>query len=520
MSLNEGMFKKILQTVHDKLEKEGGAAGFDDLAKEVKKEFGITISKDTLKNMPGVKQHRDGDYILEADLKEAALPKDKQSSILNVVKKEIPKAYFFAMQLVVPMGQLNKAKELIKKANLGYGGPHGMDGSLITQEQMEADLSKSQITKVHKQADDLPKKDFMKRYGKDGDAVRYATATNMVKKKLGIGEDNKLIKKGELKMNESYKLKLNSAMEHYKIDSLAELKDEDQKAFFSYVDSLEEGLSAGQKKLPPALQKAILAKQGKKETANKDEMHDAGKKDDKKEIKEEDAYDKDEMMKAEMMKKEMMKKVEMMKAETDPAKMQEMKKEMMTAMKDMPEMMKKEMMKKMEMAMASEEVKEMKEPMNAMMMKAMKMPIRAMKKTEDLVGGQKKLDKDKDGDLDAKDFAALRKTKSEAVKTGEADAEPKMKDLNAMVKSSHKPDHKGNPIDDMNAGYMASNVKAPVMNKGGADMAKVKDAPNMKDAMKKINATYGMKKENNGRYLQTKPGSLEEAVLKSRGLVK
>jgi hypothetical protein len=37
-----------------------------------------------------------------------------------------------------------------------------------------------------------------------------------------------------------------------------------------------------------------------------------------------------------------------------------------------------------------------------------------------------------------------------------------------MVKSSHKPDHKGNPIDDMNAGYMASNVKAPVMNKGGA----------------------------------------------------
>ena len=34
----------------------------------------------------------------------------------------------------------------------------------------------------------LPKKDFIKRYGKDGDSVRYATATNMVKKKLGIGE--------------------------------------------------------------------------------------------------------------------------------------------------------------------------------------------------------------------------------------------------------------------------------------------------------------------------------------------
>ena len=32
-------------------------------------------------------------------------------------------------------------------------------------------------------------------------------------------------------------------------------------------------------------------------------------------------------------------------------------------------------------------------------------------KTEKLVGGQKKLDKDKDGDIDAKDFAMLRKQK-------------------------------------------------------------------------------------------------------------
>ena len=400
----------------------------------------------------------------------------------------------------------------------------------------EADLSKSQITKVHKQADDLPKKDFIKRYGKDGDAVRYATATNMVKKKLNIGEDNKLIKKGELKMNESYKLKLNSAMEHYKISSLGELKDEDQKAFFSYVDSLEEGLSAGQKKLPPALQKAILAKQGKKETANKDEMHDAGKKDKKDDMKTEMMNGMKEMM--EVMMKKMSSEMKELKAETDPKKMEMMKKEMMTAMKKMPEMaemsemmkneMMKEMMKKMDeygsMNITSMK-KEMKEPMNAMMMKAMKMPIRSMKKMEDLVGGQKKLDKDKDGDLDAKDFAALRKTKSEAVKTGEADSEPKMKDLNAMVKSSHKPDHKGNPIDDMNAGYMKSNVKAPVMNKGGADMAKVKDAPKMMTAMMKISndkkmknmkAMYGEEK----KYLKTKPGSLEEAVLVSRGLIK
>ena len=38
-------------------------------------------------------------------------------------------------------------------------------------------------------ADELPKKDFKDRYGKEkGDSVRYATATNIVKKKEGIKE--------------------------------------------------------------------------------------------------------------------------------------------------------------------------------------------------------------------------------------------------------------------------------------------------------------------------------------------
>jgi len=208
-----------------------------------------------------------------------------------------------------------------------------------------------------------------------------------------------------------------------------------------------------------------------------------------------------------------------------------MKKEMMKEMEDMPEMMKKEMMKKMEMAMSSEEVTEMKEPMSAMKMNAMKMPIRSMmkKKSEDLVGGQKKLDKDKDGDLDAKDFAALRKTKSEAVKTGEADSEPKTKELNAMVKDPmNAMKDPMNAMKDMNATYMKSNVKAPVKDNGGADMAVVKDAPKMVAAMAKISnekkmmnmkAMYGESREDAKRYLDTKPGSIEEAVLISRGLL-
>ncbi|MCH1607707.1 MAG: hypothetical protein L7R49_02445, partial [Nitrosopumilus sp.] len=443
----------------------------------------------------------------------AMMDKVPASSLNDLRKKKIPFISGLALSRMIKMKMpvtegLDKedeksvddvVKQLKKAVKAHQGQVKTLTKDLKDEKDLEeADLSKSQIKQVHKKADDLPKKDFMKRYGKDGDAVRYATATNMVKKKLGIGEDHKLIKKGELKMNESYKLKLNSAMEHYKIDSLGELKDEDQKEFFNYVDSLTEGLTAGQKKLPPALQKAIAAKQDKKD--DKKEMHDMKKK----EIKEEDAYDKDdpkqkpkkEMMKdmKEMM-KEMMEKMssEMkeLKAETDPKKMEMMKKEMMTAMKKMPEMaemsemmkneMMKEMMKKMdEYGNMNAMKKEMKEPMNAMkdMMKAqaMKMPIKSMKKMEDLVGGQKKLDKDKDGDLDAQDFAALRKSKNEAVKTGEADAEPKTKELNAMVKDPHK-SMTDKPMKDMNATYMKSNVKAPVMNNGGSDMAKVKDKP-------------------------------------------
>ena len=56
------------------------------------------------------------------------------------------------------------------------------------KELREADLSKAQIKKVLDKADDLPKNDFIKRYGKDGDSVRFATATNIIKKQLGIDE--------------------------------------------------------------------------------------------------------------------------------------------------------------------------------------------------------------------------------------------------------------------------------------------------------------------------------------------
>ena len=130
------------------------------------------------------------------------------------------------------------------------------DMEITREEVSEVDLTKPQVKQVHKQADELPKKDFIKRYGKDGDAIRYATATNQVKKKLGLGE-NKYKLKGELKMSESYKQRFDSAMGHLGINSLGQLNPEEHKPFFAYVDNLKEGLSAAQKKLPPALKKGI-----------------------------------------------------------------------------------------------------------------------------------------------------------------------------------------------------------------------------------------------------------------------
>ena len=455
----EGMVKRVMQTIHDKLSKEGGAAGFDDLAKEVKKEFGITLSKDTLKNMPGVKQHRDGDYILEAD------------------------------------------------------------------------LSKSQIKMVHKKADKMPKQDFIKRYGKDGDSVRYATATNMVKKQLGIEEEEFVPEqnKGENMNEATYKDKFNAAMKDFGINSLDDLKtDADKKKFFKHVDGMHtaknEELTPAQKKLPAGLQKAIKDKEDKKEELDdKDKKtiepvikqlkksvkaHDKQAKTLEKDIADETDLKEYGSMNAqyEMMKKEMMKKMEMMKAETDPEKMEMMKKEMMKEMDKMPEMMKKEMMKKMEMAMKEgfasdaqrkaafasgykekgkkkkEEVEEMMNPQEMMKMNAMKMPIRAM-----YMKSKKEM---KTGDDDMQPMSSMKMN---------AVTDPKK--MNAMTMQD--------PKQDMAAGYMKSDVRAAVKDGGGDDMSKVKDKPEMMAAMKKINATYKREK-----YMPVKEGSIQDTIAK------
>jgi len=306
--------------------------------------------------------------------------------------------------------------------------------------------------------------------------------------------DNK--PKGDQTMNESYKDKFNATMKKFGINSLDDLKsDEDKKKFFKAVDdshdAKNEELTPAQKKLPAGLQKAIAAKGDKK----------------------------DEMMTAEMMKKEMMKKMEMLKAETDPSKVEMMKKEMMTAMKemgDMPEMMKKEMMKKMQEYGSMNAMKEAVSP-------AQQAAIAISKKEKE----EKHTPSHKETAVNAMAMNAMKKEtakkemmkmamkmpiqsmygKMNAMKTGDDDLTPmnNMK-LNAMIKDPHK--SKGDdPKKDMNATYMKSDVRGDVKNGGGTDMSKVNDKPQMQTAMKKINAMYKTEK-----YLDEKPGSIQNVV--------
>ena len=69
---------KLLDALKKKLSDEGGAAGFKDLEDTAKK-MDVDLTPDMLKKMSGIKQHRDGDYILE----EAELDEAKNYEIKN-----------------------------------------------------------------------------------------------------------------------------------------------------------------------------------------------------------------------------------------------------------------------------------------------------------------------------------------------------------------------------------------------------------------------------------------------------
>ena len=418
----------------------------------------------------------------------------------------------------------------------------------------EVDLSKSQVKMVHKKADDMPKQDFIKKYGKNGDAVRYATATKIVKKKLGmeeeleeetspkvayalkqyvaqnpafwtgnsgkadkkdyeelmtlalkdmdafykkvdsmdtnprdgvyqalknkglsIGEQN--INKGELTMNESYKDKFNATMKDFGINSLDDLKsDEEKKKFFKAVDKShvakneikkEETLDEAQSldDLKKMLDRTTLLTPKEKkdiQSLEKSKGSNAYHKVLKQMFSEEDAYDNERFIiidgKAKKDDGNTPDKKDHVYAPDAKTALQlhkQGKKVYRESVDPSCPICEGEACQCAQAPSDTESVSEMK--MNAMKMNAMKMPINSM-----------------------------------MVKTAQDDAKP---------------------MADLSTSYSKDDVRASVKDGGGKDMAKVNDTPEMMAAMKKINATY--KKE---KYLPVKEGSIEDAILNMKML--
>lgn len=142
---------------------------------------GLALSRMVQKGMPVKEQVEDEKEKKEAENKDTviatlkdqiAMLKQKLENEKNKAVKPEPNPETGEVPLTIGL-----ANKLLK------------DKEMKKEDVQEADLTKPQIKKVHKMADELPKKDFKDRYGKEkGDAVRYATATNIVKKKLGIEE--------------------------------------------------------------------------------------------------------------------------------------------------------------------------------------------------------------------------------------------------------------------------------------------------------------------------------------------
>jgi len=109
------------------------------------------------------------------------------------------------------------------------------------KELREANLSKAQIKKVHDKADDLPKNDFIKRYGKDGDSVRFATATNIIKKQLGVEDYEE-----GFKSDAQRKAAFASGYKEKGKNKKEELDKEDEKSVGRVIKQLKKAVKAHQ----------------------------------------------------------------------------------------------------------------------------------------------------------------------------------------------------------------------------------------------------------------------------------
>ena len=184
--------------------KEKAQAKMDQLKRDGVKE--IEITQDTLRGNIKFKEVNEEKFEVtgEVDYFGAPNPKDFEVTVsakdAAEAKQKVMDKYQKGKKRVSSVGISSVQKVNEEKKDLKATKEFEKDLAA------EADLTKGQIKKVHKMADELPKKDFKDRYGKEkGDSVRYATATNIVKKKEGIKEMQQIDEKIEGLKNKSEK---------------------------------------------------------------------------------------------------------------------------------------------------------------------------------------------------------------------------------------------------------------------------------------------------------------------------
>ena len=159
-SLQEANMKRILQALQDKLSDEGGAAGFDDL-KKTAKSMGLNLTPAMLKDMPGIKQHRDGDYILEEIELDEALEVKWDSNKQGWFDKQGRRRYLGKMATNKLMSKaIDKAKETGDFIN-PFKLQHGQKPEEVNTDTY-ADSKKKVLNKEEVVKEAFSKNDFAK----------------------------------------------------------------------------------------------------------------------------------------------------------------------------------------------------------------------------------------------------------------------------------------------------------------------------------------------------------------------
>ena len=114
---------ELLDALKAKLSAEGGAAGFQDLADKAA-DVGVNLTADMLKDMDGITQHEDGDYILDT-VKEAA-PRMKvarhQKELDQAMQSIIRAQNIMALDQPGQYKRVDKAFKQIKKQFMKFKG--------------------------------------------------------------------------------------------------------------------------------------------------------------------------------------------------------------------------------------------------------------------------------------------------------------------------------------------------------------------------------------------------------------